>query len=65
MQNDEIKTWLSDIKQAIAEIKSFLPSKKYFFEFQKDVKTKRAIERNIISFPRGKSFQIKRNAISG
>ncbi len=47
MLNDEIKTWLADINQAITEIKSFLPEKKNFFEFQKDIKTKRAIERNI------------------
>jgi len=33
MQNEEIKTWLADIKQAIIEIKSFLPEKKDFFEF--------------------------------
>lgn len=44
---DEIKTWLSDIKQAITEINDFLPDKKNFFEFQKDLKTKRAIERNV------------------
>jgi len=44
---DEIKTWLSDIKQAIDEINDFLPDKKNFFEFQKDLKTKRAIERNV------------------
>lgn len=44
---DEIKTYLSDIKQAIAEINSFLPDKKDFFEFKKDLKTRRAIERNI------------------
>lgn len=44
---DEIKTYLTDIKQAIAEINSFLPEKKDFFEFKKDLKTRRAIERNI------------------
>ncbi|MDB5153389.1 MAG: antitoxin [Mucilaginibacter sp.] len=44
---DEIKTWLSDIKQAIIEINDFLPDKKDFFQFQKDLKTKRAIERNV------------------
>jgi len=44
---DEIKTWLSDIKQAIIEINDFLPDKKDFFRFQKDLKTKRAIERNV------------------
>jgi uncharacterized protein with HEPN domain len=43
----EIASWLTDIKQAISEINEFLPNKKDFFEFQKDVKTKRAIERNI------------------
>ncbi len=44
---DEIKAWLTDINQAIDEIQSFLPEKKDFFEFQKDLKTQRAIERNI------------------
>lgn len=44
---DEIKTYLADIKQAITEINSFLPDKKDFFEFKKDLKTRRAIERNI------------------
>lgn len=43
----EIKTWLEDITQAIDEINSFLPSKRDFLEFQKDLKGKRAIERNI------------------
>jgi uncharacterized protein with HEPN domain len=43
----EIASCLADIKQAINEINSFLPEKKNFIEFQKDIKTKRAIERNI------------------
>jgi uncharacterized protein with HEPN domain len=43
----EISSYLTDIKQAILEINSFLPDKKDFIEFQKDTKTKRAIERNI------------------
>jgi uncharacterized protein with HEPN domain len=43
----EIKVWLSDIKQAISEISQFLPDKKVFTEFQKDLKARRAIERNI------------------
>lgn len=43
---DEIKTWLSDIQQAIVEIELFLPKTAEFKEFQKDLKTKRAIERN-------------------
>jgi uncharacterized protein with HEPN domain len=43
----EIKTWLSDIKLAISEINQFLPDKKDFYVFKNDLKTKRAIERNI------------------
>ena len=43
----DIKVWLSDIKQAIAEINMFLPEQKIFGDFQKDLKLKRAIERNI------------------
>lgn len=45
--DNEVKTWLADIRQAIDEIKSFLPEKRIFSEFQKDLKTKRAIEWNI------------------
>jgi uncharacterized protein with HEPN domain len=44
---DEIKAWLSDIKQAILEIHEFLSDNKDFLEFKKDLKTKRAIERNV------------------
>lgn len=43
----EIASCLADFKQAINEINEFLPNQKDFFEFQKDTKTKRAIERNI------------------
>lgn len=43
----EIKTWLIDIQQSIEEINSFLPDKKDFILFRKDLKTQRAIERNI------------------
>ena len=32
---DELKTYLSDIKQAIIEINSFLPDKKTFSNFKK------------------------------
>ena len=46
MEN-EIKTWLIDIQQAISEIKQFLPETKNFIDFKKDLKTRRAIERNI------------------
>ena len=44
----EIKTWLYDILNAINEIESFIADKpKDFIAYQKDIKTKRAIERNI------------------
>ena len=43
----EIKTWLQDIYRSIEEIDSFLPSKRIFLDFQNDLKTKKAIERNI------------------
>ena len=44
---DEIKVWLEDIEKAISEINDFLPKPRNFFVFEKDVKTRRAIERNI------------------
>lgn len=44
---NEISTWLKDIEQAILEINSFLPETKSFKDFQRDLKTKRAVERNI------------------
>jgi uncharacterized protein with HEPN domain len=43
----DIKTWLQDINRSIEEIYSFLPSTRNFFEFQNDLKTKKAIERNL------------------
>lgn len=46
MEN-KIKVWLADIKQAIVEINQFLPEKRDFFQFQQDIKTKKAVERNI------------------
>lgn len=46
MEN-KINTWLEDIHQAIEEIFLFLPEKRNFFEYQKDLKGKRAIERSL------------------
>ena len=46
MEN-EIRTWLEDIIGAINEIESFIPSNYSFKDFQSDLKTKRAIERNL------------------
>ena len=43
----EVQTWLEDIKQAIDEIEEFLPERRNFFEFKKDLKTRKAIERNV------------------
>jgi uncharacterized protein with HEPN domain len=43
----EIKTWLADVERAISEIYQFLPDQSDFEAFQRDLKTKRAIERNI------------------
>ena len=44
---DKVKTWLSDIKLAISEIYEFLPEDKSFASFQKDIKGKKAVERNL------------------
>ncbi|MES2627988.1 MAG: HepT-like ribonuclease domain-containing protein [Bacteroidota bacterium] len=41
----EIKAWLYDILNAISEIESFVPSS--FDEYMSDVKTRRAVERNL------------------
>jgi uncharacterized protein with HEPN domain len=47
MDND-IKAWLYDILNAIMEIESFLnDSPKEFAKYQSDLRTKRAVERNI------------------
>ena len=43
----EIKTWLQDINRSIEEIYSFLPEKRDFFEFRTDLKTIKAVERNL------------------
>jgi uncharacterized protein with HEPN domain len=46
MEHD-IKACLKDIEQAIQEIYDFLPKESNFLEFQKDLKTRKAVERNI------------------
>ncbi|TPV34992.1 DUF86 domain-containing protein [Paucihalobacter ruber] len=46
--NNEIKTWLFDILQSINEIDSYYLDKPKLYEaYQNDIKTKRAIERNL------------------
>lgn len=50
MQNDmlfDIQACLKDIEQSIIEIYDFLPVKRDFIEFQRDLKTRKAVERNI------------------
>jgi uncharacterized protein with HEPN domain len=45
--DNKINAWLEDILRSIDEIFDFLPEKRDFFDFQKDLKTKKAVERNI------------------
>jgi len=46
-ENSDIKIYLSDIERSISEIFDFLPEKRSFLAFQKDLKTRKAVERNI------------------
>ena len=43
----EIKVWLQDIDRSIQEIYDFLPEQRDFNEFFRDLKTRKAVERNI------------------
>lgn len=43
----DIELWLHDMLAAIDEIFDFLPDPRNFIEFEKDLKTRRAVERNI------------------
>jgi uncharacterized protein with HEPN domain len=43
----EIKIWLKDIELSIKEIREFLPHQETYADFQNDLKTRKAIERNI------------------
>jgi len=45
--DEKILVWFSDIEIAIDEMYDFLPEPRIFADFQKDLKTRRAIERNI------------------
>ncbi len=46
--DNEIKTWLYDILQSVNEIDSYYENKpRLFSDYLTDIKTKRAIERNI------------------
>ena len=46
--DNEIKSWLFDIYSAIMEIESFFADgERIFVNYQNDIKTKRAVERNL------------------
>lgn len=45
--DNKINAWIEDILRSIDEIFEFLPEKRDFLEFQKDLKTKKEVERNI------------------
>lgn len=45
--DNKINSWLEDIERSIDEIFDFLPEQHDFFVYQKDLKTKKAVERNI------------------
>ncbi len=46
--DNEVKTWLYDILQSIKEIDSYYKDKpKKYADYLSDIKTKRAVERNI------------------
>lgn len=45
--NIKIQTWLLDIDQSIDEIFDFLGDKRDFSEYKRDLKTKKAVERNL------------------
>ncbi len=63
--DNEIKTWLFDIKKSINEIVLFFEDEQRIFEdFQKDLRTKRAIERNLEIIGEAISRILKRIIVS-
>ena len=45
--DDDISTWLFDVLQSINEIEGYFPGTKNFSLYQADIRTKRAVERNL------------------
>ena len=43
----EIYVWLEDIRKSIDEIHEFLPEPLIYLDFEKDLKSRKAVERNI------------------
>lgn len=60
--DNELKTWLYDIQTAIMEIESFFVDRpKEFANYQADVRTKRAVERNVEIIGEAMSRILKRD----
>jgi uncharacterized protein with HEPN domain len=45
--DNKVNAWLEDVERSINEIFDFLPEQRDFLVYQKDLKTKKAVERNI------------------
>lgn len=41
--DNKVNAWLEDIERSIEEIFEFLPDERNFFEYQKDLKTKKLL----------------------
>ena len=60
--DSDVKAWLYDMLNAITEIESFLADRpKEFASYQNDLRTKRAIERNVEIIGEAMSRLLKRN----
>ena len=59
--DDYINAWLYDIKSSIEEIESYFPNGKVFHYYHEDLKTKRAVERNIEIIGEAMSRILKQN----
>ena len=60
----DVKAWLYDILNAIMEIESFFDDQsKDFLKFQNDIRTKRAVERNIEIIGEALSRVLKRDEL--
>jgi len=58
-----IKTWLFDIMNSIQEIDSYFPETNQFELYVKDIRTKRAVERNIEIIGEAMSRLLKENPL--
>lgn len=60
--DNEIRAWLYDIQKAIAEIDSFFSGRpKVFADYQNDLRTKRAVERDLEIVGEAMSSILKRD----